>query len=102
MPTSVISYHVQCIGCGAMAFTGDASDPDSLVQCPCCPVDHAHGEAANACPGGHGECTLDKCSVLTPEGVACPGGHCGKGIQGCTSCRPLRITLIGVTSMRQA
>src|SRR5260221_2535974 len=76
-------------------------DIDSAVICApgstspdCCHVEHDHAAAANACPRGHGECTLDKCGALTPVGDPCPGGHCAKGIEGCTGCRPLTVTVM--------
>ena len=40
------------------------------------------------------------------HGVAegtCPGGHCGKGVPGCTVCRPITITaMAGTVSVRRA
>jgi hypothetical protein len=78
-----------------MTFTEDGSKPDALITCPpdsdCCQLDHGHDQA---CKGGHGECSLAKCSVLTPEGEECPGGHCGIGVEGCTACRSLKVTLV--------
>jgi hypothetical protein len=40
--------HVQCWKCQAMAFTENHADPDSAVECACCPQDHHHGNAASA------------------------------------------------------
>lgn len=68
--------------------TCDGSSP------ACCTQEHSHDEAANTCPGGHGVCTLAKCAVITPAGEPCPGGHCGKGIDGCTVCRPVTIVAL--------
>jgi hypothetical protein len=119
--------HVQCKGpaaapgCGAWAVIDCSCPPgepargphleacpladiDSQVTClpgyGCCQEDHHHGEAANACPGGHGEClTPAACATWhggmgQPEDTPCPGGHCGMGVDGCTVCRPLTITIL--------
>jgi hypothetical protein len=114
---------VECKGCGAVAATNDHANPDRVINCGCCPIDHDHAAAANACPGGHdgqpcphdaGACPMWKgvqaavaSAGHTPEKVAqtlgvpvevlqgdCPGGHCAKGVDGCTVCRPLTITLL--------
>jgi hypothetical protein len=85
---------------------------------PDCPEDcaqvHDHAAAANACTGKHEgrPCPHDpeNCPVLggghtaptgdpaDPSGHmvrgTCPGGHCGKGVDGCTVCRPLTITAL--------
>jgi hypothetical protein len=98
------------------------ANPDAAVVCPdpqrtgCCPLDHDHAAAANACPGGHGACPEPEVCAMwgavkahhvallqvgvpgTPEpGSAelpqdCPGGHCHKDLPDCTGCRPLTIT----------
>ena len=75
-------------------------------------------QTANACPGiaagGHPgvpcpDADADRCLVhsgghsaaldLAPEARVrragkCPGGHCGFGVDGCTICRPVTITLL--------
>jgi len=103
---------VECKGCGTQAFTGNGGDPDATLVCPpesdCCQEDHHHGQAANACTSGHGACpNPDNCAVWlgmqphqensnqrdTTTGP-CPGNHCGVGVDGCTVCRPLKITFI--------
>lgn len=75
------------------------NDPDSAFDgmqpdCRCCPEDHHHGQAANACAGSHGACKLVDCQVVTPLGEPCPGQHCGLGVADCTVCRPLTITIL--------
>jgi len=88
-------------------------DPDAAFDtlapgCSCCTQDHHHGQAAGACQGGHGPCpTPDDCPVwqgMQPHldgspvrdtsAGPCPGGHCGAGVDGCTVCRPLKITVL--------
>jgi hypothetical protein len=82
----------------------------ALVTCVpgrgCCAEAHDHDAAANACPGGHGDCPVpEACAAWEgatadtrhtlydgPSAGACPGGHCHKDIEGCTVCRPLVIT----------
>jgi len=87
-------------------------DPDdafdvAVPSCGCCTADHHHGQAA-ICAGGHGACpTPDNCPVWLgmqphlPDSFVrdtsagpCPGGHCGKNVEGCAVCRPLRITVM--------
>jgi hypothetical protein len=93
-----VPYLVQCNQCRASAQITRARDPDSAVQCGCCPQAHHHGQAANACPGGHGPCpTPDHCPVHNAPGP-CPGGHCGLGVPGCTVCRPVTITALSGTA----
>jgi hypothetical protein len=105
-------FHIECNSCHTSAYTEDVADPDAALVCPpgaaCCQQDHHHGQAATACPGGHGACpTPDSCPVwlgMQPhlENSArrdtsagpCPGGHCGLGVAGCTVCRPITITAI--------
>ena len=82
------------------------NDLDAALTCTagggCCAVQHNHGQAANACPGiglnHHGApCSHPNplaCLVVTPEGTECPGGHCGKGVDGCTVCRPITIMIL--------
>ena len=99
--------HIQCNQCGRWVVAGPeaGADPDSALACGCCPADHNHGQAANACPGaglnhpgapcphpdgGRGRA----CNVATPLGEDCPGGHCGLGVEGCAVCRPITITLL--------
>lgn len=102
--------HIQCLTCGTAAFADCScpdgwepmihghitpevaamaaqagmtvepcafANPDAMVTCPaggpCCQQDHDHAAAANACPGGH---------------------DCGLGVDGCTVCRPLTITVV--------
>jgi len=73
-------YHVLCQVSGTSGFTEDPSKAYDALACPensaCCKSDHDCGEAANACPGGH------------------PDGRCGYGVDGCTVCHPLTITVI--------
>lgn len=38
--------HIQCNNCGAWGVI-EGGDPDAQLQCPCCPADHHHGQAAN-------------------------------------------------------
>lgn len=93
-------FHIACNGCGGWTLSADASDPDALLKCGCCPENHHHGRAASACPGAGGNhpgvaCpTGPDCLVVTPAGDPCPGGHCGKDVAGCTVCRPITITLL--------
>lgn len=96
--------HIQCKQCGKWSVFGPeaGADPDAALQCGCCPLNHHHGQAANACPGAGinhtgADCPENEpenCTVLTPVGVDCPGGHCGLGVSGCTVCRPITITLL--------
>lgn len=92
---------------------------DAQIQCSCCPEDHDHGAAANACPGNHEN---DACpeprtcriwrggapDVVHPQfdpatGVPpCPGGHCHKDVPGCTVCRPLIVTVLPGTQIVMA
>jgi len=98
-------YRVTCKKCGANTLiTG--GDPDVALSCRCCPKDHHHGVAANACPGAdlnHPDVVCSHpdggqaCNVVTPLGSNCPGGHCGAGVDGCTVCRPVNIEWIGQT-----
>jgi len=34
--------HVRCDACGKWAHTPNGLDPDSAVDCDCCPEDHSH------------------------------------------------------------
>lgn len=92
--------HIQCNQCGAWTTSGDGLDPDGQLACGCCPLDHHHGLAANACPGAEGShpgaaCPApENCIARTPLGRPCPGEHCGLGVEGCTVCRPITITLM--------
>lgn len=75
-----MSYLVRTNCCGQSVTIEDASDPDGAVSCSgesaaCCMEPHHHGQAANACPGGHGT-------------------SCGPGVDGCTVCRPLTIVAL--------
>ena len=87
-------------------------DPDS----GCCQAEHSHDLNAMSCPGitagGHpgapcpaaGRCLVHSgghsaARDLGPEvqvrrSGKCPGGHCGFGVEGCTICRPVTITLL--------
>jgi hypothetical protein len=38
---------IECKSCSAKVFTEDGRDPDRLLACGCCPVDHHHGKAAD-------------------------------------------------------
>jgi len=95
-------FHLSCNRCGGWTTVLDLSDPDSALKCGCCPVDHHHGQAANACTGAdgsghpgepchHPDGGLD-CVARTPAGELCSGGHCGPGVSGCGVCRPITIT----------
>lgn len=95
-------YRVTCKQCSASTLITDG-DPDVQLSCRCCPQDHHHGYAANACPGINANhegvpCTHpdggQACNVLTELGDDCPGGHCGLGVDGCTVCRPVNIEFI--------
>jgi hypothetical protein len=113
--------HVECHGCRTSAYTENHADPDAELTCPpgsgCCEEDHHHGNAGAACPGGHGACpTPDRCpvwlgmqphleggNVRDASAGPCPGGHCGPGVDGCTVCRPLKITVMpGSVTMHRA
>jgi len=63
---------VVCGSCGTEGFTFDYQHPDRAVECSCCPVPHDHMAAAAGCPRAH-------------------EGGCGKGVPGCTVCRPVTI-----------
>lgn len=39
---------VTCDSCGTTAHTANGADPDSAVDCDCCPEDHSH--AGPGCP----------------------------------------------------
>lgn len=123
--------HVQCPGCMTSAYVDCTCPPqvqagpshlpacpvlnlDAQLSCSCCPEDHDHGAAANACPGGHGDCP-EPDSCLTQAGATadtrhphyegemagpCPGGHCHKDIDGCAVCRPLIITTLPGTQIQ--
>ncbi len=92
---------VQCNQCGKSAYTDNVLDPDSALACDCCPQQHDHAAAANACIGAgvsHAgtpcpDSSPAACTVVTPEGEDCPGGHCGLGVDGCAVCRPVTITV---------
>lgn len=135
-------YHVQCPVSGVSAYPDCACPPTvdlvaigghldgcpmgnlgALITCPpdsgCCQADHGpggHDGAANACPGGHGDCpepatcalwkpvkahhAAVRDSLEHPEHRAayemppddCPGGHCHKALDDCTVCHPVVIT----------
>jgi hypothetical protein len=68
---------IQCNQCGASVTTENGLDPDGELVCRCCPEDHHHGEAANACPG-----------IEDAEHI------CGVDNPDCTVCRPISITLL--------
>ena len=130
---------LQCPGCMTQAFTDCTCPPghtantgrhhpecshsnlDAQLSCSCCPVDHDHGAAANACPGDHAgaacpdaaDCRIWKGAIadaFSPGYTGdhplmaghdpgdpvpdCPGGHCHKDVPGCTVCRPMVITLL--------
>lgn len=90
---------VACLQCGTSATITSGADPDSAVQCDCCPVDHHHGDAANSCATDHADhgCPApDACGVFPTDG--CGGGHCGLGVQDCTVCRPVIIFPTAVLS----
>lgn len=94
--------HIQCNQCGKWSVFGAeaGADPDAALECACCTKPHHHGRAANACPGAGGShagapCPApDTCIAVTPLGEDCPGEHCGLGVDGCTVCRPITITLL--------
>lgn len=141
---------LQCNGCGSQVFTDCAcppghdaaaagahhdscphSDLDGQLACRCCPENHDHAAAANACPGGHDDApcpeprdcrlwknaTVDARHPLYEGGHPllapghrkgdpvpdCPGGHCHKDVPGCAICRPVTITVIpGSTTIQTA
>lgn len=98
------------------------SDLSAALVCPpdsgCCQEQHSHDAAANACTGGHGECPEPgtcglwatvattghpETGAAVPPQDPCPGGHCHKDIEGCTVCRPIRITVTpGNVTMQRA
>ena len=87
---------VQCATCSKVGFAQNHQDPDGALECPCCTEPHDHAANANSCSGGHdgAECpTGADCLVVTAAGEDCPGGHCAKGVDGCTVCRPIVITI---------
>lgn len=91
-----MAYLVKCNQCDANAtLTGPMKDPDGAVVCGCCPEDHDHAAAANACPGGHDGQPCPLPAGACSAGEACQGGHCGLGVAGCTVCRPVTITALG-------
>ena len=114
-------FDVETLCCRTHTYTDNpAADFDALAVCDpaCdrCPEDHHHGKAANQCKGGHGACpTPESCSVwagMHPHKQdsnardlpgPCPGGHCGVGVEGCTVCRPIKITALpGSVTLRRA
>lgn len=131
---------VQCPGCMSQVFLDCTCPPghaanvgahhpecshasiDAQLNCRCCPQDHDHAAAANACPGGHGSCPDAGRDCRTWRGIIadalnpavgpeshpafegseipdCPGGHCHKDIPDCTVCRPLIITVMPGTDI---
>lgn len=87
-------FHAACPKCGTFAIYGEGVDPHVALDqagCRCCPLDHHHGQAANACEG----------SASTPG----PQGHVVNGEQvpctvdnpDCKVCRPLHITAMAAT-----
>lgn len=117
-PENVGAHHPEC----------SHANPDALVRCGCCPEDHDHAAAANACPGGHDDAPCpDKKDCRVWKGAIaeafhpdysgdhpvlmamghkpgddvpdCPGGHCHKDVKDCTVCRPLIITMVPGTVM---
>jgi hypothetical protein len=110
-----------CPGCGSTASVAcipgcnpadghqpdcKVADLDAALNCvpggPCCLQDHHHGQNAGACPGAglrHAGAACSHadpkaCLVVTDAGEDCPGGHCGLGVDGCTVCRPITVTVI--------
>lgn len=87
----------------------------------CCRKDHDHAAMANSCPEDHagdpcphpaGQCRTWRGAIADayhPAGDGthplyeghvpppCPGGHHGKGVRGCTVCRPLILTMPGAS-----
>jgi hypothetical protein len=94
--------HIQCNQCGQWVTVLDGSNPGAALTCGCCTLDHNHDAAANACPGAGvnhegAPCPAPQtCIALTPPDEDCPGGHCGLGVEGCTVCRPVTITIMSV------
>jgi hypothetical protein len=108
--TSVVS----CSGCPPEGHLGPPEghldicpfkDLGAALSCRpgsgCCPEDHSHDGAANACPGagtGHPGAACPAaaadCIAVTPRGEPCPGGHCARGVPGCTVCRPITVTVL--------
>jgi hypothetical protein len=74
---------VDCIGCtpDGHLVGCPVADLDAAVVCApgsgCCPEDHHHGQAANACPG-----------------IPDPDHECGVDNPECTVCRPITITFL--------
>jgi hypothetical protein len=107
-------FHVACKQCRAWTVTEDSSSPDAALTCSCCPEQHDHAAAANACPGSHPPCPdtescvfhgLEEGHPRTGDGAL--AGHCWTGYgtkpDGCTVCRPVAITgLRGSTTLRMA
>ncbi len=69
---------VTCKQCGKNALIEHTSFQDAF-QCGCCPENHDHDAAANACPSA---------------GVGHDGAPCGPQIEGCTVCRPITIDIL--------
>lgn len=104
--TSVVS----CSGCPPEGHLDGCpfGDLGAALSCRpgagCCAEAHSHDEAANACPAagaGHPGAACPAagaadCIAVTPPGAPCPGGHCGKGVPGCTVCRPITVTVLDI------
>jgi hypothetical protein len=77
---------VECATCGRnTVLTDSAVNAHLALVCKCCPDDHDHGAAANACPGA--------------GGIGHNGTPCGVGVPGCTVCRPLIYKGFGAVVM---
>jgi hypothetical protein len=101
--------------------TADHDHAAAARACPGAPCPRDHDPAETGCPGVHagavsihagepcpfppGECPVYGGGHTAPTGDPadpsgymvtgnCPGGHCGKGVKGCTVCRPLTITAL--------
>ena len=76
----------------------------------CCKLKHSHDAAANSCREtheGHPCAHPDpaRCPVWrnTEGDGPCPGGHHGLGVQDCSVCRPVTITVMpGSTNLQLA
>jgi hypothetical protein len=123
------SAYIDCIpGCdqvvGAHIAGCPMSDPAASITCradsDCCKTDHDHQAAADNCPADHSDhpCPDEpgKCGVhlgmqmwahdedTLPDHLQgdCPGGHHGLGVQDCSVCRPLVITVPPGSTVIQA
>ena len=69
---------VTCKQCMAAAYVTDGQDVHEALECPCCPGEHHHGQAAGECPAEH-------------DGACWQGPQSGPKPDGCGVCRPVHI-----------